>query len=79
MEILLWLVPAAVVTTVAMIWAAWAGRERPTMDERSEAARQEAQRRLAEAMARPHPHATPLVRRQRERSTGVAIRHDRSA
>ncbi|MCB0908260.1 MAG: hypothetical protein KDB63_14190 [Nocardioidaceae bacterium] len=27
MEILLWLAPAAVVTTVAMLWAAWAGRE----------------------------------------------------
>lgn len=27
MEILLWLVPAAVVTTMAMLWAAWAGRE----------------------------------------------------
>ncbi len=27
MEILLWLAPAAVVTTMAMLWAAWAGRE----------------------------------------------------
>jgi hypothetical protein len=26
-EILLWLAPAAVVTTMAMLWAAWAGRE----------------------------------------------------
>jgi hypothetical protein len=40
MEILLWLVPAAVATTLAMLWAAWAGRETtPTVDEATAAER----------------------------------------
>lgn len=40
MEILLWLVPAAVATTLAMLWAAWAGREAsPSVDEAKAAER----------------------------------------
>ena len=37
-EILLWLVPAAVVTTLAMLWAAWAGRETTRTVDPAEAA-----------------------------------------
>ena len=37
-EILLWLVPAAVVTTLAMLWAAWAGRETTRAVDPAEAA-----------------------------------------
>jgi len=70
MEILLWLLPAAVATCAAMAWVSWIGRERPER-ERS-AAEQE---RFARAIMRPIPdeHRRP---RQRERSTGVAQRRD---
>ncbi|MGH3414666.1 MAG: hypothetical protein ACRDPH_16450 [Marmoricola sp.] len=73
MEILLWLVPAAMVAVVAMLWVGWMGRDRPQMEDRSEAARARAQQRFAEAIQRQHPAA---VRRRapRERSTGVAVR-----
>jgi hypothetical protein len=69
-EILLWLLPAAVVTGFAMLWAGWAGRERP------EQARSEAdQERFAAAIMRPLPDTAPSRRtRPRERSTGVAVR-----
>lgn len=70
MEILLWLVPAAVTTLVAMVVVGWLGRERPEV-ERTEAD----QERLAAALEREHPHAVrPTRARPRERSTGVALR-----
>jgi hypothetical protein len=78
-EILLWLVPSAVVTLVAMAWVAWVGRERHALPDRSEAAQQAAQERFAAAITRPHPHRVATRGRQRERSTGVAVRVDRSA
>jgi hypothetical protein len=67
-EILLWLLPAALATCAAMAWVGWVGRERPER-ERSEAE----QERFARAIMRPIPeeHRRP---RQRERSTGVAQR-----
>ena len=69
MEILLWLLPAALITGVAMVWAAWIGRERP------ERARTEAEQdRFAEAILRPLPPAARNRPRPRERSTGVAVR-----
>jgi hypothetical protein len=72
-EILLWLVPPAVVTVLAMGWVAWLGREG-----RGEVDPDEAERRLARAMERP----SPVVRRpsasvDQERSTGVAVRRQR--
>lgn len=78
-EILLWLLPTVVVTVLAMAWVGWLGRERPTLPEQSEAAQRAAQERFAAAITRPHPHRTPLRNRHRERSTGVAVRIDRSA
>lgn len=80
MEILLWLVPSAVVTVVAMLWVAWAGREG-----RGEVDREVAVRRLASALEpdssrrrRPTPgYAAP--RATRDRSTGVAVRPSRRA
>ena len=70
MEILLWLLPAALATGAEMVWVSWLGRDRPER-ERS-AAEQE---RFARAVMRPIPdeHRRP---RQRERSTGVAQRRD---
>lgn len=90
MEILLWLVPSAVVTVLAMLWVGWRGRE-----ERAEIDRDEAVRRLAVALE-PDRHAsrrTPLrPRRGRrpapgyaasrpdpDRSSGVAVRPSRRA
>lgn len=76
MEILLWLAPAAVVTTVAMAWAAWAGRPRREQTTRSDAAHE----RFARALAKPQPGATrpgALPPRVRDRSTGIAVRPSR--
>jgi hypothetical protein len=73
--ILLWLLPPVVVTCVAMAWVGWIGRARPALAERSEAARERARQRFAEAIQREHPGtAAPPVARSRERSTGVAVR-----
>lgn len=68
MEILLWLVPPAVVTVLAMAWVSWVGREG-----RGEVDRDEAVRRLGVALEKdPKPvPRTPVVR---ERSNGVAVR-----
>ncbi|WP_432479466.1 hypothetical protein [Nocardioides sp. GXQ0305] len=73
MEILLWLVPSAVVTLVAMAWVAWLGREG-----RGEVDRDVAVTRLAAALQREHA----ATRRQRpeaprDRSTGIAVRPSR--
>ena len=55
MEILLWLVPPAVVTVVAMVWVAWLGRAG-----RGEVDREEAVHRLTKAMQKEHPgHPSP--------------------
>lgn len=68
MEILLWLLPATLVTGLAMLWAGWVGRERPER-ERTDAEQQ----RFAQAILKPLP-STSARPRQRERSTGVAVR-----
>jgi hypothetical protein len=73
-EILLWLVPAAVATVLAMCWAGWAGRPRPEGRDRSEAAYE----RFARAMEREHPGAgRPSPVAPRDRSTGIAVRPSR--
>jgi hypothetical protein len=69
-EILLWLVPPAVVTLLAMVWVSWLGREG-----RGEIDREEAVRRLTKAMQKDHPGARkPRPLRARDRSTGIAVR-----
>lgn len=78
MEILLWLVPAGVVTVVAMLWAAWAGR--PRRDDRAVQAqrREDDHDRFAKAITRRHPGATrPRPATVRDRSTGIAVRPSR--
>jgi len=73
-EILLWLVPSAVVTLVAMVWAAWAGRPRREESDRSEAAYE----RFSRAITKEHPQSgrsRPHV--VRDRSTGIAVRPSR--
>lgn len=79
MEILLWLVPAALVAAVAMAWAGWAGRRVASGDVRRSDPQERAQAvaRLGEALARPAaPRGRPAPR-PRERSTGVAVRPSR--
>jgi hypothetical protein len=69
-EILLWLVPPAVVTLLAMAWVSWLGREG-----RGEVDREEAVRRMTRAMGKDNPglhKPRPVV--ARDRSTGIAVR-----
>jgi hypothetical protein len=76
-EILAWLVPSAVVTLVAMLWAAWAGRPQREPTERSSEAAYE---RFARAITKEHPGASrprPVDPRVRDRSTGIAVRPSR--
>lgn len=72
MEILLWLVPPAAVTVLAMLWVGWLGRSgRGAVD------REVAVRRLGEALSKePRPAAQRYAARQplRDRSTGIAVR-----
>ncbi|UDY24616.1 hypothetical protein [Nocardioides sp. Kera G14] len=49
MLILLWLVPPVVVTVLVALWVGWVGRQRPEMT------REEAARRMGEALARRRP------------------------
>jgi hypothetical protein len=74
-EILLWLVPPAAVTLLAMLWATWAGRDRRRPDtEDSEAAYE----RFAAAVQKPHPaRGTGVGPRQRDAVSGVAVRRSR--
>jgi hypothetical protein len=75
MEILLWLVPPAVVTVVAMLWVGWIGREG-----RGEVDREVAVRRLGEALSRhPQQPGYSAKPRERDRSTGIAVRPSRRA
>jgi uncharacterized membrane protein YccC len=75
-EILLWLVPSAVVAVLAMLWVAWAGRPQREQTERSEAAYE----RFVRAITREHPTAArPRPAVPRDRSTGIAVRPSRAA
>jgi hypothetical protein len=74
-EILWWLAPACVVTVLAMVRAAWAGRPRRDERDRSEAAYE----RFAAAMAKDHPAVgrPQQLMTVRDRSTGIAVRPSR--
>ena len=70
MEILLWLVPSAAVTVMAMAWVSWAGR-----DGRGEVDRDVAAERLGRALGKELPAgARTTTPRVRDRSTGIAVR-----
>lgn len=76
MEILWWLAPPVVVTTLAMLWVSWLGREG-----RGEIDREVAVERLARALRKEHPglhRPRPGASRPRDRSTGIAVRPSRS-
>lgn len=75
MEILAWLVPAAAVTVLTMLWAGWAGRPRREQVERTEASAE----RFARAILKDHPAAgRPRPTARRDRSTGIAVRPSRN-
>ena len=70
MEILLWLVPALVVTCAAMVWVSWVGR-----DGHGEVDRDVAVERLGKALAKELPAGTRRTSAPaRDRSTGIAVR-----
>ena len=73
-EILLWWIPPAVVTVIAMLWVSWLGRARDLSPDRSDAA----QERFAAAIMRELPrevtNRVSAPRPTRERSTGIAVR-----
>jgi hypothetical protein len=73
-EILLWWLPPAVVTVVAMLWVSWLGRARDLRPDRSEAA----QERFAAAILKDLPsqvaRQVSAPRPLHERSTGIAVR-----
>lgn len=73
-EILLWWLPPAVVTVIAMLWVSWLGRARDVSPDRSDAA----QERFAAAIMRDLPtevtNRVSAPRPLRERSTGIAVR-----
>ena len=74
MGILLWLVPAVLVTVVTMLWVAWLGREG-----RGEIDRDVAVARLAKALQREHKGMSrPRPSVPRDRSTGIAVRPSRA-
>lgn len=79
MEVLLWLVPAAVATMLAMVWATWTGHaaRRDADDDRRTSARDDehARARLGVALSKPlPPHARQVVEPSADRGTGVAVR-----
>lgn len=73
-EILLWLLPSAVVTVVAMCWVGWAGR-----DDRGEVDREVAVARLARALQKDAPVRYAARTPARDRSSGIAVRPSRRA
>jgi hypothetical protein len=75
-EILYWLVPAAVVTVVTMLWVGWFGSAR--RGGRGQVDRETAARRMGEALGRERRRPGYAVpRRAPETSTGVAVRRTR--
>ena len=75
MEILLWLVPAVVVTVAAMAWVSWVGR-----DGHGEIDRDVAVERLGKALAKELPAGTRRTAAPaRDRSTGIAVRPSHGA
>lgn len=74
MEILWWLAPSGVVALLAMAWVGWVGREG-----RGEVDREVAVARLARALERDTPTPRRPEPRERDRSTGIAVRPPRDA
>lgn len=72
-EILWWLAPSAVVLVVAMCWVGWLGR-----DGRGEVDADVAIARLGRALERERPTPARPPVRERDRSTGVAVRPSRT-
>ena len=83
MDVLLWLVPTGVATSLAMLWAAWTGhrqRVEASHDRRRSIADDEAARaKLGVALGKPLPRRATHVTRQRpDHVSGVAIRRQQA-
>jgi hypothetical protein len=71
MSVLWWLAVPLGITALAMVWAAWAGRERDDRD-RDKATRAA---RIGSALAKPLPaSARRIVVQPNDRPRGVAVR-----
>jgi len=78
-DVLLWLVPTGVATSLAMVWAAWAGRrqraETGDMRRRSTSDDEAARARIGLALSKPLPaRAAHRTHQTVPHATGVAIR-----
>lgn len=72
MVVLWWLVPPLAATCLAMVWAAWAGRERDEVKRDDSAA---AMARMQRAIERPAPRrGKPVESAPIEPTHGVAMR-----
>ncbi|MGI8701897.1 MAG: hypothetical protein ACR2JU_11935 [Nocardioidaceae bacterium] len=72
MAVLWWLVPPLASTCLAMVWAAWVGRERDEVKRDDSAA---AMARMQHALERPLPRrGRPVVSAPVEPTHGVALR-----
>lgn len=72
MVVLWWLVPPLVATCLAMLWAAWVGRERDAVKRDDSAA---AMARMKVAIERPTPRrGKPVVSAPVEPTHGLAMR-----
>ncbi len=72
MQVLWWLVPPMAATGLAMVWAAWLGRER---DQERRDDSEAALLRMQRALAKPPPRkGRPVPSLPAEQSHGVAIR-----
>lgn len=72
--ILWWLAPPVIVTLAAIAWVTWSGTSRGAVDPEAAA------ERMARALRKEHPGQKapgPAATRQRDRSTGIAVRPSR--
>ncbi len=74
MQVLWWLVPPLVATSIAMAWAGWAGR---TRDEVRRDNSEAALLRMQRALKRPAPQRANTAPASLEPTHGVAVRRSR--
>jgi hypothetical protein len=75
MSVLWWLAVPLGITAVAMVWAAWAGRDRDDRERESDRDKATRVARLGSALAKPLPaSARRIVVQPNDRPRGVAVR-----
>ncbi len=78
-EILLWWLPPAIVTVIAMLWVSWLGRARDLSPDRSDAAQERFAAAIMRDLPREDTNRVSAPRPMRERSTGIAVRPSQKA